>query len=332
LSKGRIAINNRPDDLSQWTSFWQQGFITTFGASKANNYDGVIREFWREKFIDLADGSQILDVATGNGAIATLAAEVNTERSKNFFIAATDLAVVNTQINGDDTANALRGNVEFHSHIPCENQPFDDVHFDLVTSQFGFEYSDVKKSLSEIHRILKPSGRFIAISHHADSDLIKAAIIEIGVYQHAMDELDLFGELRSYAKAMGELSGAQNTVAGRIRKVSPLAADLMTKIKGFREQYPDEELCREIVDAISHLAMPRHASSAARIAVVDAAETDFGFARARLQDMARAAISQEGIELFSVMARDAGFGSVHCLKLYGGDQGLAGWQIHLGPA
>ncbi len=327
-----MIINTKPDALSQWSSFWQQGHITTFGSSKPNNYDGVVRDFWREKFVELPDGAQILDIATGNGAIATLAAEVNNDRSKNFFIAATDLAVVKAELDDRGEVNALRNSIDFHSHTPCEKQPFDDDHFDLVTSQFGFEYSDIKRSLAEIRRVLKASGRFIAISHHLDSDLIKAAVVEIDVYKRAMDDLDLFGGLRSYTAAMGDLTGEQDVVAEKIRGASPLATELMTKVKAFQEQYPGEELCREIIEAISRLAKPQLASSVDRVAVVDAAETNFSFARARLQDMARAAISQEDIELFSVMAREAGFGSVHCLKLYGDDQGLAGWQIHLGPA
>jgi len=226
----------------------------------------------------------------------------------------------------------LRGGIEFHSHTPCESQPFDDDRFDLVTSQFGFEYSDIERSLLEIRRVLKVDGRFVAISHHLDSDLIKAAIVEVEVYERALDELDLFGSLRNYTEAIGELDGEQSTVAAKISKASPLAAGLLKKVKDFREQYPDEELCREIVEAVSRLAKPQYPSSADRIMVVDAAEKDFGFARARLQDMAQAAMSQENIELFSIMAKEAGFGSVHCLNLYGDDQGLAGWQIHLGSA
>ena len=332
IQPGRTPIETKTDLPSHWSSFWQQGFITTFGSSKPNNYDGVVRNFWREKFIALPDGAQILDIATGNGAIATLAAEVGKEKSKTFTIAATDLAEVKIQLDGQEAANTLRESIEFHSHTPCEKQPFDDDQFDLVTSQFGFEYSDIKRSLAEVRRLLKADGRFVAISHHLDSDLIKAAIGEIEIYKRAMDDLDLFGGLRSYTAAMGELSGEQRAIAEKINRATPLAVELMTKVKAFQKQFADAELCRELIEAISSMAKPQHASCANRLAFVEAAETNFSLARARLQDMASAAISQTDIELLSVMAKEAGFSPVHCLKLYGDDQGLAGWQIHLGPA
>ena len=47
-------------DLEQWSRFWRQGFITTFGAGKAENYDGAVRAFWVRQFNALPDGARVL--------------------------------------------------------------------------------------------------------------------------------------------------------------------------------------------------------------------------------------------------------------------------------
>lgn len=326
---GGETINTRTSDLQQWSTFWQQGHITTFGASKPDNYDGVIRDFWRDKFRELPDDANILDIATGNGAIATLAAELSKDRSKNFKIRASDRAVINTQIVGSESAAELRELIEFHSETPCEKQPFDDDSFDLVTSQFGFEYSDIDATLQEVRRVLAASGWFIAISHHADSQLIKAASKELGVYEQAIDQADLFGKLRAYTEALGDLTGNQEELVGKIQAAAPLAAEMLQSLKQLQADYPDEDCAAEIGGTISYLSKPQQAQATDRVAAIDASRSDFSFAQARLKDMVDAALSQDEIEQLTIVAKEAGFRSVHCLKIFGEDHALAGWQIHM---
>jgi demethylmenaquinone methyltransferase/2-methoxy-6-polyprenyl-1,4-benzoquinol methylase len=51
------------------------------------------------------------------------------------------------------------------SHIgDVHTLPFPDNHFDLVTLQFASRHLGVKRVFGEIHRVLKPGGRF----HHSD--------------------------------------------------------------------------------------------------------------------------------------------------------------------
>ena len=325
-----MSIDNRQDDLPQWSSFWRQGYITTFGSSKVNNYDGVVLQFWRDKFRELEDGARVLDIATGNGAVATIAAEVSEEYEKRFSIAATDIAHINSEIVGDSAAGRLRDGIDFRSSTPCERQPFEDDSIELVTSQFGFEYSDVPATLKEIRRILVPGGQFIAISHHADSDLIKAAASELEIYRFALSELNLFAGVRDLFISYGDLNRSPETVARAMKSAKPLSTAINGAVNELLRRYPDEECAREIVDAVSHLASgAKSVTQDERNRAVTAAAADFAFANARLQDMVEAALTAEQIENFSVEARESGFRSAHCLKLYAGANSLSGWQIHL---
>jgi SAM-dependent methyltransferase len=289
-----------------------------------------VRDFWREKFIDLADGSHVLDIATGNGAIAVLAAEVARDTGKKLVISATDLAAINKDVSGDDDAVALRASVNFRSHTPCEKQPFQDNSISLVTSQFGFEYSDITRTIREARRILKPGGRFIAISHHADSSLIKAAAIELKVYAHALGELDVFGALRELFDALGTLDGTPETLKKASENAKPYSQKVNEVMNQFRSRYPTEECAEEIVGTVGHLAQGAGAvGHKERLAAVDLASDDFRCAEARLRDMVTAALDQEQVDSFTLIAREAGFESVHCLTLYGAAGELVGWQIHL---
>jgi len=289
-----------------------------------------VQTFWAEKFAELPPQSRILDIACGNGAICSLAAESSRDSNKEFSIAASDLATINKDLPCDDNDRELRSVIAFHSHTPCESQPFGDNSLDFVTSQFGFEYSDVQKTLHELRRILRPDGRFVAIAHHSDSVPIKAAKEELEIYALAIDELDLLGTAARYFEAVGAVSGDSEDIKKELEKHEPLATELSAGINKLRDAWPKHACSQFIVGAISFIARSaRQTTAAARRAAIERATLDFKFARARLDDMIEAALSDEQIEGFKIDAREAGFESVHCLKLYDEDEGLVGWQIHL---
>jgi|GEM_PF-674252 len=318
------------NELPQWSTFWEQGFITTFGRSKPDNYDGVVRDFWREKFLELPTGARMLDIATGNGAIATIAAQIGLAHDKDFFVAATDLARISTGIVGNDDTIQLRERIEFHSDTPCEDQPFDDDYFDFVSSQFGFEYSNIEKTLQEVRRILKAGGPFIAISHHVDSQLIKAANAELEVYRQALDELNVFGTVREYFDALGDFGSSRDELKKAMELAVPLSLRINDCVNAFREEHPDDECAKEIVAAVGYLARgAAQTAKAERLGAVDAAQVSYRMAQARLEDMVDAAMDQEDIDSLTVNAGSAGFSSANCLNLFVEDGSLAGWQIHM---
>lgn len=313
-----------------WSTFWNDGWITTFGGSKPKNYDGVVREFWQEKFLELPNGARILDIAAGNGAIATIAAQTSDEHDKDFFVAATDLAEIHAELVGDEDTKQARKQIEFHSFTPCEKQPFDDDSFNLVTSQFGFEYSNIERSLREVRRLLKQGGQFTAISHHVDSELIRAAYRELEIYREALDKLSIFGTVRELFAALGDLGTDEKNVRESLQNAAPFSARVNERMNEFREAYPDDECAKELVAAVSYLARSAvQATKEKRLGAVDAAQVNYRLAQARLVDMVNAALDQERIDSIETTAKKVGFTAVNCLRLFVEDGSLAGWQIHL---
>lgn len=325
-----MTIENS-DNSEQWSRFWQQGYITTFGASKAKNYDGVVREFWREIFSSLERDSHILDIATGNGALATLAAEVSDEESKEYFVAGTDLATINHTIHSDPAARRLRDRITFHSGTPCDKQPFENASFDLVCSQFGFEYSDPESTLAEVSRVLRSGRRFVAISHHVDSRLIKDSRRELEVYRAALDELELFDRLEDYFKAVGVLGGSGDELASALKAARPQSQKINTAVNEFRQRYPDDACAREMVAAISHLVQRARGTERKELlkALLNARQ-EFVLAQARLKDMVAAALSARQLEVLRTHATEGmAFESFDYCEFPGEGGGPAGWQIEL---
>lgn len=316
--------------LEHWSTFWDQGYITTFGDTKPHNYDGLIREFWEEKFLDLPRGSRVLDIAAGNGAIATIAAETSLKNGLDLFVAATDLADIHAELIGSDETKQARTHIEFHSRTPCERQPFEADTFDLVTSQFGFEYSDIEATLREVRRVLVPDGRFVAVSHHAESQLINTAQAEREIYRVALDDLDLVGSSRRYFEQLGELPDDQASIDAVHKKFRPLAEEANRRVHEFQTRCGDDERVKFIVGTLGYIARTaRRTTQQERLDALDKAKSDLVRHRARLNDMVDAAMDQDQIDALKISAHEAGFESVHCLTLYADDKALAGWQIHL---
>ncbi|OLQ46043.1 methyltransferase [Bacillus licheniformis] len=62
------------------------------------------------------------------------------------------------------------GNVRFQQGT-AESLPFPDESFDIITCRYAaHHFSDVRKAVSEVARVLKKDGRFLLVDHYAPED------------------------------------------------------------------------------------------------------------------------------------------------------------------
>ncbi|MAU26300.1 MAG: bifunctional demethylmenaquinone methyltransferase/2-methoxy-6-polyprenyl-1,4-benzoquinol methylase UbiE [Muricauda sp.] len=143
--------------------------VTKMFDAISKEYDGLNRVIsfgtdvkWRKKVVALVGAKSpksVLDIATGTGDLAIALAQTGAEKVVGLDISPGMLEVGKTKV---DKAN-LQETVEMVIG-DSENLAYDDNTFDAVTVAFGVRnFENLEKGLSEIYRVLKPSGIFVVL-------------------------------------------------------------------------------------------------------------------------------------------------------------------------
>ena len=190
-------------DSDPWDRYWHQGNLHSFSQVSEGNYGGAIARFWRDRFAGLADGECILDIASGNGAVALLALDVADAAGRTVAIHGTDLAAIDParRLAGSAQREAAR-RIRFHPATPAEALPFAQGSVDRAASQFGLEYSDRSRSVPELARVLRSGGRLGLIVHHQASAAVRAATDEAAGIDAVLDEARLYLKTRNLLRAL----------------------------------------------------------------------------------------------------------------------------------
>lgn len=172
-----------------WSRYWASGALTSLPEDFRANYDGEIRAFWRARCAELPDGGRVLDVCTGNGAVALLMAEGMVALGRSAQITAVDLA----DIQPHRIRQRFPALAEFIDRIRFVGQrPFEEIDLesnsqDLVVSQYGIEYCEPDAAARQCARLLKPHGRLALITHATDSAMRSTMAEEQQQYQVLVD-------------------------------------------------------------------------------------------------------------------------------------------------
>lgn len=156
--------------ISAWNRYWKGGHgDTCFHQGETFS----LRKDWIGFFAELPQSARILDLATGNGALALIAAEVGRANSCDFSIVGVDFASPRPELLSEIDASLL-DSISFVSSTPLENMEFDAASFDAVTSQYGFEYSDTRHSIPKIANLMAPGARLRFLIHSFGGNVYKA--------------------------------------------------------------------------------------------------------------------------------------------------------------
>ena len=154
-----------------WNRYWSAGRPAACAAGADGQYFPVVRRFWRRLFARSPDDAVILDMATGNGAVLSVAAEVAAERKARFSLIGVDHAEIQATVLQAQTER-LGLPLTLHSTTPCEDLPLADDSVDTVTAQYALEYTDLERSLDEVERVLRPEGQLAAVMHTQGSGVM----------------------------------------------------------------------------------------------------------------------------------------------------------------
>ena len=224
-------------DDDSWNRYWEHGFLTSCRNAFVANYDGELRTVWESFFEDLAPGTRVLDVCTGNGAIAMIANDFSRERDLGFEIHGIDSAAIRPAETVQAERERLAG-IVFHPSTPAEDTGLPDGHFGALTGQYAYEYTDESRAAPELARISAAGARLQFVIHHTDSivmetsreELVNCGLVfeETAIFDRAREMIELVG-----AVPAGERAGlARDPAAERRREALNRAAARLTEAVG----------------------------------------------------------------------------------------------------
>lgn len=220
-----LNITSPPNSTFAWDQYWQDGRLASCGGEGGANYQPAITEGWRNFFDTLADGARVLDICTGNGAVARLAAEAASARNLTVTIDAVDSAMIHPTGLGPGV-----GMIRFSPRTPAESLPFPDSTFDVIVGQYALEYTDVERTLAELRRVSLPKVHIRFVTHAAGSVVVRGAqrqiedtqrLLATGIFEAAealartvagnADAAGLDGARRNFGNALQALQVAART-------------------------------------------------------------------------------------------------------------------------
>ncbi|MDH3419947.1 MAG: class I SAM-dependent methyltransferase [Gammaproteobacteria bacterium] len=320
----------------QWSQFWSRDTVTTFVRPFDGNYDEEFADFWNTQFSRLADGARVVDLATGNGAIALLAQSYSIEHGKALELVGIDYAEIDPagMLAAHENLQPLLAGIEFRGGVRIEATGLDDASVDLLTSQYGFEYADAIGAVAEASRVLKPGGRMALILHHVGSTVVEHAREGLDQVQFCLQKEEIDKRVAALVTVMGEaVTPEQRRALKSNRKAESLRKKLnasLTRIKQRSQKYTDPEGFMGVMvpNLLKVFSDYKEAGTAQKLKHIRDVRAAFDAYRERMADLAGAALSPAMVDALVERFEAAGFvvekrGSLH----YKGS--LMGWTLEL---
>lgn len=318
----------------QWSQYWSRDSVTTFTRQFNANYDGEFADFWDARFAALSDGARIVDLATGNGAIALLAAQFASRHGRRFSITGLDYAAIDPArvLAGHAELAPLLAKVEFRGGLRIEATGLEDAGTDLLTSQYGFEYAERDAAIDEARRVLVPGGRLALILHHEGSRVVELARDGLAQVQFCLQKEELDKRVVALVRVVGD---ARDSSARQVLKGNPKAERLRQKLNASlariverSKQYQDPEgfIGVMVPNFTKVFGEYKDASLAQKLKYLREMRGAFDAFRERMADLADAALSPQAFETLVAKLERAGFQiDERGLMRYRGD--LMGWTL-----
>ena len=319
-----------PSAVEQWDRYWAYGALHSFSQVAGGNYQGAIAAFWRSCFDTLQPGARVVDIATGNGAVALLALEAADAAGIPVEVFGVDLASIDPlQQVQDPAVRQQLQRVGFHARTPAESMPFADASIDLACSQFGLEYSDMDASVRELARVCRSGARVALVLHHSDSLPLQATAEEISQLDFVLERARLYVHARNLLRAMSGQAGKKKPPGGpgierKQRALNDALQEIQREARGrnnARMLLGPTNYIREIFSAVGRAPYAR------LLDLLEETRQRVLANRQRLLDMQHAALDAQAMSALVERFEENEFDEIDNGELHEHDGGLLGWRL-----
>ena len=320
----------------QWSEYWKRDSVTTFARQFDANYDAEFAAFWDSVFERLSDGASIVDLATGNGAVAFLAAQFGRRCGRRFRIRGIDYAEIDpaTVLANNPHVAPLLSDVAFQGRVRIEKTGLADDSVDLLTSQYGFEYADRTEAVVEARRVLKKGALIALIMHHEKSEIIKLAADGLKQARYCIRDEKLDARVIALVRAMGNAT----TLAERRRlstneKTESLRKKLnaaVARVNARATRYADPEGFIGVIvpNLLNVFLQHKDAPLGEKLSYLRRVREDILSFEKRMVDLQQAALSDSQFRALVDELRTSGFRVCDDKALhYGPSRHLMGWEL-----
>lgn len=194
-----------------WTDYWSRGNLTSLPQDFTANYDGEVAAFWHRAFSELDNTGRMIDLCTGNGAIALLAADYSMRENPGIEIVAVDAAMIDPEAIAEKHPEqaVLLQRISFISDCRVEEIDLPEASFDLVSSQYGIEYCEWGEAARQVVRLLKPGGKLVMVNHTATSDIMQFMEQEHREYL-MLEKSGFFSAISGYLESTTDFNKLRN--------------------------------------------------------------------------------------------------------------------------
>jgi len=312
-----------------WDRFWKADRIACcFDVECGANYGDSIAAGWQTFFASLPPRTRIIDLCTGNGAIALLAAKVGQEEDKAFSITAVDQADINPPAYVSRNCEEMAA-IQFAGHTDVEALPFADDSFDVAISQYGLEYADLSRAVPEMARILTPGGQARLVVHATEGIVAANARSAITDADVLLKDIDLIGASRRCCEAVAGVERGDRSTATREQAQAAFETfrNALSLTHGYVPKAFNKGMVKNSGGVLLDAFQARHqVGYDAVFAKVDEVEGEILAHRGRIQALLDSALDEAGVNALAANLTKAGALEINSSNLMK-EQNLIGYIV-----
>lgn len=278
----------RPETWA-WDQHWKTGALSSLSFRNVTTEVPEAQNAWYYFLNNIPEGGKVLDICTGNGLVPAVISGFCHQSGRKFDVTGVDQADIDPAKTVKEHRELIEG-FTFKGRVKAEELPFKDQSFDLVTSQYGIEYTDTAQSVPEAARVLKKGGYARFVMHAKDSVICQFNRTKVEQGEFFLNESGMLEALDAAARAAFEGGNVEETRT----ELRDTAIATRERLAALGENTELQQLLNNLVQA--YIARKQFDSLKAFRDWLGGVRSEVEGQVELIREMDRAALSKEGVE------------------------------------